>query len=327
MNQQEEVKKETTEKKKFDFAGAMKKAADVAKKAAGEVQKGVGDFVDEQKRIAHERKIQKFTPVTMEDFESENFGIPNVIEIVDDAAWKDDIVCENAIGFRQKHDNVEFLHLYDEYMDKCGLQFIPVPKCDTIYCVDPFDRTRFIDISCIFTKTTEEKIAELEHIASCLGATKCSIELLDASSEKQGRAVDAQFTLPKLGSGSFSTGLSSKKATSAGGKTVLNLNGSNTIEEPTLKWFAHDDHIKSLIEMRRQKKIQSRMLELNGANSVTMSKKVACAIDAVFSGTKLKGRLSVEKESVKEHNTKLIFEIEFPEEKKLFGLISKGKKR
>ena len=311
MNQQEEVKKETTEKKKFDFAGAMKKAADVAKKAAGEVQKGVGDFVDEQKRIAQERKLQKFRPITAKEFRSKDFKIPNVIEIVDDAAWKEDILCENAIGFRQDHDNVEILHLYDEYMHKCGLQFVPVPKCDTIYCVDPFDRTRFIDISCIFAKTTEEKIAELEHIAACLGATKCSIELLDTSSEKQGRAVDAQFTLPKLGSGSLSTGLSSKKASSSGGKTELTLNGSDTVEEPTLKWFAHDDHIKSLIEMRRKKQIQSRKLELNGANSVTMSKKVACAIDAVFSGSKFKGRLSVEKEAVKEHNTKLIFEIEF----------------
>ena len=308
---QKEVKKEDGEKTKFSFADAMKKATDVAKKAAGEVQKGVGDFVDEQKRIAQERKIQKYRPITAKEFRSKDFKIPNVIEIVDDAAWKDDIVCEDAIGFRQDHDNVEFLHLYDEYVKKCGVQFIPVAKCDTVYCVDPFDRTRFIDISCIFMKTTEEKMAELAHIASCLGAKKCSIELLDANNENQGKTMDSQFAFPKLLNGAFNSAQSLKNANSSGGKTELELNGSDTIQEPTLKWFAYDDNIKGLIEMRRKHQIRSRTLELNGANSVTMSKKVACAIDSVFKGRNFTGMMSVEKRSVQEHNTKLIFEIEF----------------
>ena len=92
------------------------------------------------------------------------------------------------------------------------------------------------------------------------------------------------------------------------GKNISEFEGHDDPKEPDLKWFMHDDNIKNLIKMRCNKAIKSNVLELSGSASATMSKALACALDDVM---KVGGSLSMEKQSVKEHNTKLIFEIEF----------------
>ena len=79
---------------------------------------------------------------------------------------------------------------------------------------------------------------------------------------------------------------------------------------PVLKWFAHDENIKHLIEMRcsDNNSIKSKILELKGSSSATMSKKCACAIDKILN---IKGSLSMEKQTIKEYNNILLYEIEF----------------
>ena len=94
------------------------------------------------------------------------------------------------------------------------------------------------------------------------------------------------------------------------GKTTSYFAGTNAPQKPNLKWFAHDDNIKRLIEMRcsDSNSIKSKVMELKGSSVATMSKKVACAIDSVM---KVSGKISMEKKSVKEHNELLIYEVEF----------------
>ena len=54
--------------------------------------------------------------------------------------------------------------------------------------------------------------------------------------------------------------------------------------------------------------IKSKVLELKGSASATMSQKTTCAIDTLLS---IKGNMSYEKQAIKEHSSKLIFAIEF----------------
>ena len=92
------------------------------------------------------------------------------------------------------------------------------------------------------------------------------------------------------------------------GKIISYFEGHDEPKAPSLKWFAHDDNIKGLIDMRFNKAIKSTVLELKGASSATMSKKVACAIDNVM---KISGKISMESNAVKEFSKILIYEIEF----------------
>lgn len=309
MPHDEDVKREKNEKAKEAFANAFKKASDMGKKTVDGIHKRAEAISKHTKENIHNYQMNKYKPLTEKEFKSENFNIPNVIEIVDDAVRRDIVVCEGAIGWIETHKNVEVLHLYDEYIEESGLQFVPVGTCDNIYYVDAFDRNRFINVNCIFAKSTEEKLAELEHIAYSLGAKTCSVEIIEFNEETDSRTVKAKINEPISSASIEAThGYSSKKANKQSGKAISYFAGHNNPTKPNLKWFAHDDSIKLLIKMRCTDKdsIKSRMLELKSASSATMSVKVACAIDKI-----LKGSISMEKQAIREHNSRLLFEVEF----------------
>ena len=291
------------------FTNIWQKTSDISKKAADSVSKSAKDFAEYQKKKKEEDRIKKYNPLFPSDFKSEKFNLPNVIEIVDDAIRKNIDICEGAIGWTDKANEVEVFHLYDEWISESELQFVPVAKCDTVYCVDPFDRKKFIDANLIFSKSNEEKLAELENIAYLLGAKTCSIEIVEADSEIISKKATANLSINGQ-KASASTSSSVGKSSQQSSKTISQFKGCNAPQRPTLKWFAYDENIKGLIEMRCSdtNSIKSKSLELNGSYSATMSKKVACAIDKIL---KIKGSMSMEKQAVKEHSRKLIFEVDF----------------
>ena len=288
------------------FSNIWQKTSGISKKAAESVSKGAKDFAEQQKKKKEEDRIKKYNPLFPENFNDPSFNIPNIIEIVDDAVRRGIDICEGAIGWIDNHNDVEILHLYDEWIEDSGIKFIPVAKCDNVYCVDNFDRTRFIDATLIFGKSNEEKLAELENIAYLLGAKSCSIEIVEAESELS--SGNAAFKITQYGNASISA--KQGKASQQNAKIISEWEGSNAPQHPPLKWFMHDDNIKGLIEMRcsNNNSIKSKVLELNGSYSATMSRKVACAIDKIL---KVKGSLSMEKQAIKEHSRKLIFEVIF----------------
>ena len=164
----------------------------------------------------------------------------------------------------------------------------------------------------IFSKAHEEKIAELKHIAHCLGAKKCSIEINESR-----RGVSVQKRSASVGESvygedsqeSTETNLRQSDSDSRNGKVEIEFEGNANCVEPELKWFSYDDNVKRLIEMRMSKSnsIKSETLELSGASSATMSQKVAYAIDSVVGG----GGVSLSSEAERESQSKLIFHIEF----------------
>ena len=261
------------EKAKEAFSNFWNKTSDVGKKAAENAKV----FAEQTKKNIHDAKAKKYTPVTAKEFKSKSFRLPNIIQIVDDSANRNFITCDGAIGWIEKHEEIDVLHMYSEFVKKSGIEFIPVPQRDNVFCEDNFDSNRFINSNQVFGKATEEKLAELEHIAYCLGAKSCSVEVVETNC-----SINTKGMSVKAGA-SVESGICSNNNNMQSGKTKSYFEGNSIPTKPTLKWFADDDNIKRLIEMRcaDNNSIKSKIMELKGASSATMSKKIACAIDHV----------------------------------------------
>ena len=279
------------DKKKFSetTAGIVQKTVDASKKVASGTKKNVENAIEKAKNDALLRKLKKLNPVFPEQYQSEMFNLPNIIMIVDDAVRRGNKLCEGAIGWLSNDAGVEMLCLYDEAIDFSELKFIPAPICDAIYYVDSFDRSKYIRTDCIFSKAHEERIAELKHIAHCLGARKCSIEISESQSGINVQKRSASVSESVYGvdtQESTETNLRQSGSDSRCGKIEIEFEGNTDCIEPELKWFSYDDTIKRLIEMRtsNSNSIKSETLELSGASSATMSQKTAYAIDSAVGG-------------------------------------------
>ena len=158
-------------------ASFVQNTSKFGQKVFSETKDGIATIVEKQKSQQYERRLKKLNPLFPAQYNDPAFSLPNLITIVDDAVRRGIDVCEGAIGWLGKEAGVEVLSMYDEFVPACGLQFIPAATCDATYYVDSFDRHRFVRVDCIFSKAHEERLAELEHIAFCLGAKRCSVEM------------------------------------------------------------------------------------------------------------------------------------------------------
>lgn len=299
------------------IAGIVQNTKEFGKRATENARNSVAAMVEKSKNDSYERRLKKYNPLFVERYQSEGFNLPNMIMIVDDAVRRGIDVCEGAIGWLGNEAGVEILYLYDEAVQKSGLKFVPAVSCDSIYYVDSFDRSRFIKVDCIFSKAHEEKMAELKHIAHALGAKRCSIEISESS-------VGAQSHNKKAGSEGGFKGISAKESyessgekeerISRSGRIEAKFQGSDTPEMPVLKWFAHDDNIKRLIEMRCSQNniLETETLELSGEAFATMSQKTACAIDGALGKIGgAKGHATLNAQAMKESHSKLLYIVEF----------------
>ncbi len=287
------------EKTKQTFANAWKKAADFGKKAAESAK----NIVDQTKETIHEQQAKKYAVITKNDFADPTFQRPNIIKIEDDSANRNFVSDPDAIGWIEKHKEIDVLHIYFTFAKDCGIIFVPLFQRENVYCQDNFDSNKYINSNHVFGKATEEKLAELNNIAYCLGAKSCAIEIIEADTE-----INSHQATLKIKGSPASAETNSTRKNNQSGKTISYFEGHNDPKLPMLKWFAHDDNIKGLIEMRCNKAIKSNILELKGSSSATMSKAIACAIDDIL---KIGGGISMEKQALKEHSNRLLFEIEF----------------
>ena len=283
------------------------KTANIGKKVLLGVRSGAKMVTEHTKKNIREKQLKKYNPLTAERFQSENFNIPNIIEIVDDAVRRDIEVCEGAIGWTDTVNGVEVLHMYDEWVKNSGLSFVPFAKCDSVYCIDNFDRTKFVNSENVFERATSEKIAELENIAYCLGAKNCSIEIVEENAKTQSSAlkISVENNSSNTGNSACSHDQSRQR-----GKNISYFEGNKEPSAPSLKWFAFDDNINGLIEMKcnGNNAIKSKIIEISCITATTMSQKAAGAIDKLL---KVKASMSMEKKVIKEHCSKLIFEVNF----------------
>lgn len=300
---------ENKDKKTDKFSNFMSKASDFGKKAADGIQKGAKDLSEQTQKALYEQRMKHYNPLFKDKFFSDDFKLPNIIKIVDDAERRGIDVCEGAIGWTKKTNDVEILYLYDEFICDSKINFVPVGKCDSVYCVDNFDKTKYIDVESIFDGTLSEKMAELEHVAYSLGAKSYSIEMVETNIDTQSANDGVGINLGKSKAGIDSDSFNQSKSYQ-GGKNITYIDGEREPVRPTLKWFKNDENIKNLIEMRCSGNgtVKSKVLQFKGSSSATMSQKCAVAIDAI---SKIGAKASMEKKSIKEHSTLMILEIEF----------------
>ena len=324
------------------MSNIFNKASDIGKKVADNVQKGTQVLAEKAKVSHHDYKMKKYNPLFPKEFKSKSFHLPDIIQIRDDAERRNIDVCKGAIGWRETINNTEVLFLYDEavkeggIVQKSGIQFIPVPTNLAVYHVDRYDRSKYIQVDCIFNKTHEERLAELEHIAFSLGAKRYSVEIIEAETvtEKTSKIfskkmnINADFVI----SGQNISAESSQTNSSTSETNQQNhiqlkkeahavFKGNDTPQMPDLKWFSNDETIKKLIEMRCSNKneITTRDLKLEGTTSATMSKITASNLDSVLTiiggGAKVKATNSstttMYQQASREHSSKLIYTVEF----------------
>lgn len=290
---------------------------DLGKKAAAAAEAGVTAIVEKSKADEYARRLKKFNPLFPEQYLSDGFNIPNIIVIVDDAVRKGIDVCDGAIGWLSKESGEEVLHLYDEAITFSGIQFIPAPICNAVYYVDHFDRGRFIQADCIFSRNLKEKIDELQHIAESVGARRCIINISESSKNSKAKqksaSIDANTDQAK-GKASVDYELATKNSRNQYGRIEAEFTGLRFAKRPTLKWFAYDDSINNLVETccSGKRRVKKLTLELSGSTTATMSQAIACAIDGVFvNSLKVKGHASMKSQAKEEYQSKLLFYIEF----------------
>ena len=307
-----------TKKGAEKISNLWQKASDAGKNAMVAVQEGASAMSEKAKQDSYLRRMKKYNPLFPDVYTNDGFIMPNMIVIVDEAVRRGIDVCEGAIGWRDTENGLETLYLYDDALKLRNLQFIPAPACDAVYYIDSFSPNRYIRTDCIFSKAHEERLAELKHVAHSLGAKFCSIEISESSHTMTRASIKAGLNEKIKGTSSsanesYENSSSYKDSTQRSGKIIAQFEGSNNPCKPKLKWFAHDDNIKRLIEMRCKgdNTIKSETLELAGASSATMSQKTAYAIDGAISKMGFKASASMEKQAITENTSKLIFCIEF----------------
>lgn len=287
-----------------------------SKALASGLAKGAKDLSDKAKVDSYNKRMKKYNPLFPEEYFSEEFFLPNIIRIVDDAVRRDIDVCKGAIGWRENRKGAEVLFLYDEFVDQCGLCFVPKASCDDIYYVDSFDRKRFIKLDCIFQQAHEERLAELEHIAYSLGAKSCNIiiEEKEFTHDKKKRAVGGHENKGIASvTENYEAEATSDSKVRRSGRSETKFKGNDMVVVPELKWFAHDNNILNLIEYRCKggNAITSKTLELSGSSSATMSKTAAGSIDVAVADMGISQSYSMEDHSVKESASKIIYQLEF----------------
>lgn len=311
-------------KKPFDKQKSAEKlnlfvqdTVELSKKAAVSAKNNVLAIVEKSKSDSYARRLKKYNPLFPEQYMADSFNLPNMIQIVDDAVRRDIDVCEGAMGWIGSETGIEVMYLYDEAVPFSKIQFIPSADCDAVYYVDSFNRRRFIRLDCIFSKAHEEKLAELKNIAYMLGAKNCCIEISESGSEMVHQARWAGMKENAKGvtvNEEREQNYSKKDSYNRSGRIVAEFQGNDVPERLALKWFAHDDSINRLIDMRCDGKhaIKRETLELSGSSSATMSQKTAYSIDvAVNKMYGAKGGMSLDAQAAREHRTKLIYSVEF----------------
>jgi len=207
---------------------------------------------------------------------------------------------------------VEIFCLYDEAINFSGLHFIPAAVCDSVYYIDPFDKTRFVRLDCYFDKMQESRLAELQKIAYALGAKRYSVTMEDTSSEKKlliqkasARACDHFGVIKAKADTTEERSVASERESQRQSVAHADFSGERQPTVPELKWFAHDDNIKNLIEMRCSGKeigdIKTYTLVFKGSDFATIGANTAARIDGamgkISAGSDFKMQSKVTKES------------------------------
>ena len=302
---------------------SLGKAAKIGKKTVDDSLAGALSLAMKAQEGAQSALKMMYNPVFPEQFQKADFFIPNLIMIKDDAVRRNVDVCKGSIGWRSTQNGVEILNLYDEAVEFSGLHFIPAAVCDSVYYVDPFDRSRFIQLGCYFEKMQASRLAELEHIAFSLGAKNYCVEMEESTKENRNFAQEvfgnksAILHGVKVGEDSSESRTvedekSSQRKIVAGSKFE---SGRQPVRPEDLRWFTHDDQVQNLINMRcsgaGSDGMQTYTIEFKGSDFSTIGITTAAKIDSALGLISFGNSFKLQNKVSKECHSKLYYKLEF----------------
>ncbi len=253
-------------KRSNTFKSLWGKLQGTAKKTAAATKQGVQALAIKKEQAEWSARLKKYNPLFPEEYTAESFHLPNVLRIVDDAERRDIDVCKGAIGWRSKENGVEVLHLYDEAVPFSGLNFLPMPVCDTLYTVHPYNRNLFISVKEYEGVIQQERMAELQEIAFALGAKRYFVEMV----EEKGNQANAGVGVGE----NIGIKLKEKKKEKTERQVHLVCKGGGKPYEPKLCYFKEDKNVQYLVKQRcskRGKKMREHTLQLHTGTNVLHS--------------------------------------------------------
>ncbi len=301
-----EERKNEQEKKPSAVKRFFSAIGNTAQKTAKAVQQGVQTAATMKEQADYAARLKKYNPLFPKEYTSEEFHLPNVVRIVDDAERRDIDVCKGAIGWRSKEKEVEVLHLYDEAVDFSGLKFLPAPICNKVYTVHPYNRNVFIAVDEYAKIVQQEKLAELQEVAFCLGAKRYWVEMEDSKETRASVDVTYGGKEEPLSEKVCLTGAQRQKTK---GQAYLVCKGKGKPSAPALCWYKEDKNVAYLIKLRCSRagrKMREHTLRLYDLHSTLH--------DAVFSvaakfGVKLEGGIGAKQST--ESNRIMLVNLEF----------------
>ncbi len=243
------------EQKKPENSSVLKelwgKVKGTAKKTAEATKQGLQVLATKKEEREWNARLKKYNPLFPEQYTAADFYLPNVVRIVDDAERRDIDVCKGAIGWRSKEEGIEVLHLYDEAVSFSGLKFLPIPLCNNVYIVHPYNRNAFISVEEYAEVIQQEKMAELQEIAFSLGAKRYWVEMVEE--DESGSYVGVSADGNTIKEHKVGVSVKNKKEKGSKGEVYLVCKGKGKPYVPTLCWFKEDKNVEYLIKQRCSK--------------------------------------------------------------------------
>lgn len=293
--------------------------ADAGGKAVEGIANGANAVVNAAQQFQREQQLAHYNPVFPDEYSAPDYDLPNLIIIEDEDQRKDVEVCKGSIGWLEKKDGMEILHLYEEAVPFSGLEFYPHPMCEAAYYFDSFNKDRFIQLDAYHEVIQQERVTELRNIAHALGAKECYLETYEEdhsyahSKQSKGGSVSSKISAIGNSSGSASQEVSDDQTQK---RTVIYsqvFEGNDNPSRPELNWFKKDKEINSLIEARcsQENTLKEYSILIDTASSLGMSVSRAAKLDNALKGVKVKSNFSFEDEIRNESRRKLVYNIKF----------------
>lgn len=297
------------------FFDNVKEKANVAKeKASDAIRNGGEQVADQFGRAKHNIEMWWYRPLWPRDFEGEEYRLPTIINITEDDDRCEQDACSGAVAFRDGTKDKEAYTIISSYADSLGLEFYPT-KHDSVYYVDPFKPNRYIDLNNYFICLKDAKVNELNEIAQALGATYIKITLKAEQKSLVTKKKKGDAKAGPLGKVSLEQELKEKSFETLEIASEAKFKGHEA-HEPTLKYFANEQSIKSLINMRMNpnNKFLGNTYMIKYSNSSGIGEKDAIKIDTVLKKLKLTGNASLQKQIEDENRYYFEYKIVFPDD-------------
>ncbi len=339
INEQDLIQDEASEKTVKDkksvvglFAGAGKTALKMAASAKEAVvntidQNGDGkldikDLATVKSQVSEKidqdrlkKEFKSLSPIFEDTINTPEFTLPKLIRVAAmDKKHAESSTCENSIGFRAEHDDIQIITIYPHNTDLFGLKFYPDMNGE-IYYVDPCDRDHYIALDEYFKFLRLKKVNELQEIAQALGAKHFRVTYVEQEQSNTENKIKANVSLK----GVAKTNGSGEMQHESEGKTFNKMKVAAEMDcvgheptEPKLVYLKGDPNIEAMIKMRMSKnapihqKVSINLMSMSG-----IKVKDAVKIDGALKALHFGADGAVQKVAQNEASSMLEYEIDY----------------